>query len=272
MTDGPDLDYDHGALWLPSLHAHLAGFLPASVEQRLKEAEPEGPWSARDALGKAVDLDDLYRRTRTWIEARGVIAYHGTRLSENQVEAVAREGLRPLVMEDRTAALTAWLDSHPRWPEIEGRLPEAIAFVRRNSGSREGQVHLTLSRAGLLFRFNHYLVEGSEFDHHVANFLLGDDARNWYRHRGRAMLYRVRLTGREALAAANPHGEFQVPNLIDEVVLGLAWSMAMSDQDTAKLEIDCGMMLLEGLPSDRIIEAIEVPDEVLWPHYDMRAR
>jgi hypothetical protein len=151
-------------------------------------------------------------------------------------------------------------------------LPEAIAFVRRNSGSREGQVHLTLSRAGLLRRFNHYLVEGSEVDHHVANYLLGDEARDHYPHRGRAMLYRVRLPGREALAAANPHGEFQVPNLIDEVVQALAWTMAMGHQDTAQLEMDCGLILYERLPPDRIIEAKEVADDALWPHYDMRAR
>lgn len=272
VADGIELEFDEGAVWLPSFRAHLGDFLPPGIDQKLIEAEPEGPWSARDALGKAVDLHELYQLTRSWIEARPVIAYHGSRLNADQVASVAREGLRPLVTEDRIAALTAWLGTHPRWPEFESRLPEAIAFVRRNSGTREGQVHLTLSRAGLLLRFNHYLVEGSEFDHHVANYLLGDEARDYHRHRGRAMLYRVRLSGREALAAANPHGEFQVPNLIDEVVQGLAWTMAMGHQNAAQLEMDCGFILYEGLAPDRIIEAVEVADEALWPHYDMRAR
>lgn len=272
MTDGIELDFDDGASWLPSLHAYLRDFLPAGAEQRLKEADPEGPWSARDALGRAVDLYDLYQLTRTWIEDREVIAYHGSRLNDEQIASVAREGLRPLVAEDRIAALTAWLGTHPRWREIERRLPEAISFVRRNSGSREGQVHLTLSRAGLLRQFNHYLVEGSEFDHHVANYLLRDEARDHHRHRGRAMLYRVRLPGRDAVAAANPHGEFRVPNLVDEVVQGLAWTMAMDHQETARREIDCGLILYETLTPSCIIEAIEIADDALWPHYDMRAR
>ena len=81
MADGADLDFDDGASWLPSLRAHLSGFLPAGVERKLTAADPEEPWSARDALGKAVNLHDLYHLTRTWIEARDVSAYHG---SQNQ--------------------------------------------------------------------------------------------------------------------------------------------------------------------------------------------
>lgn len=38
-------------------------------------------------------------------------------------------------------------------------------------------VYGLLSRSGLVRGCNHYLVEGSEFDHHVANYLFGSERR-----------------------------------------------------------------------------------------------
>lgn len=83
-------------------------------------------------------------------------------------------------------------------------------------------------------------MEGSEFDHHVASSLFCDECHDLNRARGRGLIYRVRVDGAPAFAAANPFGKIAEPNLVSEFVQSLAWSLATGREDTEALELDCG--------------------------------
>ncbi len=274
MTDRPALfDFDDGEAWLPDLRSHLGCLLPTDSEQQLRAGAIEDCWDAKIALAQIIDLSELYEPAREWINGRDVVCYHGTRLDAEQRASVSRHGLIPLDPAKREEAIRRYLAPHPRWREIEGRVAEAIDFVGDGgAGNRQGQVHLTLSGAGLLRGFNHYLVEGAEFDHHVANYLLGEECHDLNRERGQGLLYRARLDGSAAVAAANPFGEPNPPNLLGEIIETLAWFLATGRNDTANLELDCGLILYEGIAPDAIIEVVEVPDDTLWGHYDHRLR
>ena len=266
-------EFDDGASWLPILAASLGALLPRNARDLISSTQPDGPWSASETLSKAVDIDAVYEAMRRWVSERDVAAYHGTRLNPVQRGSVARNGLRRLVPADRSTAIEAFLGEHPRWDEIRHRVPEALAFMERGgAGNRAGQVHLTLSREGLVKGFNHYLVEGSEFDHHVANYLLGEECHEQNRRRGEAILYRVRLSGEEALAAANLFGEMKHPNLLREVFQSVSWFLSTGDTETSALELDCGMILYRDVEPADIIETITIPDSELWEHYDHRLR
>ena len=92
------------------------------------------------------------------------------------------------------------------------------------AGRRESQVHLTLSRCGLLHAFNHYLTHGSEFDQHVAYALLGNEGKELLRKDGKARVIKVSVPGDIALNAANryfpiddqPLEKGQLPNLVED--------------------------------------------------------
>lgn len=268
----PILEFDDGPQWLPSLVAQFGDLLPADAGEQLRKANPEGPISARFALYELADKRRLWEATRTWLLAREVFAYHGTRINEAQHRSIQRDGLRPLVAAERVPAIAAFLGEHRLWPEIGGRVAEAIEFVSSRAGNREGMVYGLFSRSGLVRGCNHYLVEGSEFDHHVANYLLGDICHDENRRRGRGTLVQFRLTGAEAVDAANPRGEIgDEPNLLAELIGAVAWWLVTGDDDTAAQEEGCGLMRYEAIPPDRISAFIDVPDEELWPHYDNRA-
>jgi len=269
----PVLEYDDGPRWLPSLVAHLEQLLPEDARERLRATEPEGSCSARFALYAIVDKHQLLKATREWLLERDVFAYHGTRINEAQRRSIELQGLRPLVAADRVGAIETFLRDHPRWAEVSGRLSEAIAFVQRQAGRREGMVYGLFSRTGLVRGCNHYLVEGSEFDHHVAAYLLEGICHEENRRRGQGTLVQFRLTGAEAIAAANPRGEFsEEPNLLAELVGAVAWWLATGDDDTAAQEEGCGLMRYEAISPSLITAFITVSDEELWPHYDNRMR
>jgi hypothetical protein len=269
----PVLEFDEGHQWLPSLVADLRHLLPADAGERLRKADPEGPCSARFALYGIANKHRLLEATREWLLARDVFAYHGTRINEAQRRSIEREGLRPLVAADRAPAIEAFLRDHPRWLEVSGRVAEAIEFVCRRAGNREGMVYGLFSRSGLVRGCNHYLVEGSEFDHHVAAYLLDDICHDENRRRGQGTLVQFRLSGAEAITAANPRGEIgEEPNLLAELIGSIAWWLATGDDDTAAQEEGCGLMRYEAISPARITAFIIIPDEELWPHYDNRMR
>jgi len=90
---------------------------------------------------------------------------------------------------------------------VEPRLNDIIEQLgSAQHGKRAGQVHLTISRAGLVRSFNHYLVGGSEFDWHASALLLGDEGRELLVKDGEMQLIKVRVPGRAAFSASNPYG------------------------------------------------------------------
>ncbi len=128
------------------------------------------------------------------------------------------------------------------------------------AGRREGQVHLTLSRGGLVNGFNHYLTRGSEFDQRVAHTLLGADGTALLEADGEPMIISVAVPGQVALDAANrysavdeclAHGE--VPVLVDEFVKSWCYGLAHPGFDCSTLEVDCGLVFESTVPAAWIV-------------------
>ena len=144
----------------------------------------------------------------------------------------------PLNANARRTRLVRALSSHKRWREVAHCLDEILYQygTGNEAGNREGQVHLTLSRNGLVGGFKHYLTHGAEFDQRVAQTLLGDDGLELLRKDGTARLIRVAVPGDIALDAAHPHFSIEqllakgdVPNLVDDILK--VWSYSLSHPD-----------------------------------------
>ena len=159
------LDFDCIDDWTHQLSAALNDHLPDAVDSIFLDAAPELVEDARDLLFEVADRDAIIDATLTWIRGTHVVGYHGTRLTEPEVESVRELGLLPLKGSARRNRLACTLSAHPRWSEVVDRLD---AEIEAHGTGREDLVALTLSRAGLEKSFNHYLAHGAEFDYDVA--------------------------------------------------------------------------------------------------------
>ncbi len=223
---------------------------------------PEYIEDARDLLFNLADRDAIIDATLEWIRSSTVAGYHGTRLTHAEVDSVRAKGLLPLKAEARRDRLVRALSSHPRWRQVADRLDELIQAHGQGAraGRREDQVHLTLSRSGLMSGFNHYLTHGSEFDQHVAHALLGSQGKELLSQDGAPTLIKCAIPGDVALDAAHPffsiddlRSRGDVPNLVDEFLKTWSYKLAHPDFQACTLEVDCGMFFCEIVPAGWII-------------------
>jgi len=195
-----------------------------------------------------------------WLYGQSVAAYHGSRLDDEDVQMIRKAGLRCLSAAERRAPLLKKLASHPRWPEVAENLDHVLELMGRGNfaGHREGQVHATISRAGLLNCFNHYLTHGSEFDQHAANMLLGNDCKASLAAYGKPVLVVLKVPGQVALEATNPYGfgTEELPNLVAELAKPWSWWLANPEFSTVTGGFDCGL-IFEGIVGPEWIHAIE---------------
>lgn len=251
----PDVfDFDEITEWAPRLCQHLRGHDLEQIAKTIRETETEYWEDSRDILLRAIGRDEAANQVAIWLKAQTVIGYHGTRLSPADLESVRARGLIPLTAADRKVRLTRSLSAHARWGEVEPKLDEAIELfgAKDFAGRREGQVHLTASRAGLTESFNHYLEEGSEFDGHIAQHLLGDEGRALIMADGTPYLIKAAVPGSLAYDACNPYPEIShdLPNLVEPILTSLACWLADESFRSAAMELDCGIVLYEAVPPD----------------------
>jgi hypothetical protein len=206
MTNVPLLDFDEIDVWFPQLTKVLTPLLPPDVGDRLQRANPEFVEDARDLVFVLGDRDRVIDAAIDWIRSSRLIAYHGTRLTDDDVKSVTACGLISLTVKDRRARIVRALSSHPAWNTAADRLDEVLRNHGPGSvaGVRAGQVHLTLSRSGITQGFNHYLTHGAEVDQHIAHALLGEEGQECLRTDGKSRLILVKLSGDIALQAAHP--------------------------------------------------------------------
>jgi hypothetical protein len=98
-------DFDRIEHWGPALKAEVSDLLPSDVARIISAADPESIEDARDELFKVIDRHVIIARASSWIEAGPVVAYHGSRLNPEEIEAVRREGLKPLIAASRADRL-----------------------------------------------------------------------------------------------------------------------------------------------------------------------
>lgn len=256
------IDIDRIEEWGPPLGRALGDLLPPNMEV-LRRARPEFLSDAREIIFAERDIEQVVARCWAWISSGSVIAYHGTRLDEPGRVSVLEHGLKRLTAADRADSLRERLGEHPEWEERKHELDPMIARMAGEyglAGSREGQVHLSISRLSLIRSCNHYLVEGSEFDGHAARSIFGMQGQQLLQAKRDPTLFKVKVPGAIALEASNPWGcPRPLPNFIREL-LDL-WSYRQFYGDYSATDgTDCGMMFKRDLPPDWII-GFEIVDE-----------
>jgi len=257
------LDFDDINDWAPRLATALRTHVPNSVKQKVLEATPEYIEDARDLLFDLTDRDAVIDAVLEWLHSSKVVGYHGSRLTDEEISSVQETGLTPLEAVTRRKRLIRALSPSPRWSEVEAQLDAAIQAHGQGgyAGYREGQVHLTLSRAGLTNGFNHYLTYGAEFDQHVAQSLLGLEGKKLLACDGKARVIRFAVPGTVALEAAHPffgirdvRDSGEVPNLVDDFLKSWSFRLAHSMFQSCTLKVDRGMTFRSNLPADWIID------------------
>ena len=256
------IDVDQIEDWAPALGRELSDLLPPDMEA-VTRARPEFLSDARELIFADSDVEQVAARCWAWISSASVIAYHGTRLDQQGRESVLEKGLTRLKAAGRTDSIRERLAQHPEWIGREHELQPLIAKLSGENGvmgSREGQVHLSVSRLSLIRDCNHYLVEGSEFDGHAARSLFGMHGQRLLQAGREPTLFKLQLPGAIALEAANPWGcPRPLPNLIREMLD--VWSYRQFHEDYAPSDgIDCGMMFKMDLPPEWIM-GFEIVDE-----------
>ena len=252
-------EVDH---WAAALTAALTPHVPQSVRNEIRRANPEYIEDAADLLLDLCSRDVIVGAALAWIQSVAIAGYHGTRLTDAEVAAVRAEGLVPLNPPLRRARLERALSAHPRWPQVGIRLDSEIESygARAAGGRRDGQAHLTLSRAGLTQSFNHYLTHGSEFDQSVARALLNDEGLALLAKDGDARVIEFAVPGAAALNAAHPYfsvedllGRGELPNIARDFIQVWSFRQARATYQCRDLTLDCGMIFRSTVPSEWIL-------------------
>jgi hypothetical protein len=256
----PVFDFDAVEVWGPRLQWELVHLLPPNTASKIASTKHEFVEDAHDQLLEIFGpgLAELFDRITEWLQRQSVAAYHGSRLTAQEVAGIKREGLKPLCGRHRISRLVAMLSAHPDWDGVEPKLEAAVdAFgrdgVQTGYGKREGQVHATLSRAGLVHSFNHYLYEGSEFDTNVARYLLKESGISLVTAFGQPHVFHLHVPGRIAVEANNPYQLGEAP-MLREIMKAWAWWLANKVHSSASLRIDCGLRFESDIPPAWIAE------------------
>ena len=261
------LDFDCIDDWAPKLNVALEDYLHEGITSALMGAAPEFIEDARDLLFELTDRDAIIDAMLAWMRSTQVIGYHGTRLTDAEVVSVRDLGLLPLRASARRVRLSRVLSVHPRWNEVADGLDAAI---QAHAGSRENRVDLTLSRAGLIQRFNHYLTHGAEFDQCVADALLGVEGTNLLMRDGQPRIIHVAVPGNAALDAAHPYIDIEalrargdLPKLIGDFLMAWSYGLAYPNFQARTLKVDRGMVFRSVVPSDWLLRIETVTEPIL---------
>ena len=154
------LDFDSNCTWVPLLTNAIGSLMSHAARERILAEKPELIEDALRLLFSCAKRERIINATLKWIRTDTVTGYHGSRLIDSEVESIRSRGLLPLEAPTRRKRLIRTLSRHARWnPET---LNAALVMYGESNkaGRRERQVHLTLSRCGILHDFNHYLTQG----------------------------------------------------------------------------------------------------------------
>jgi hypothetical protein len=170
-------DFDEIDEWFPYMCEALIPILPDKTLPIISNSSIEYMEDSLDLLFKLANKDQIINSALDCLSSSNIIGYHGTRLTQSEKQDVIHNGLIPLVASNRISRISEILTEplYSKRISIE-ELNSAIVQYGGNKyeGSRENQVHLTLSYSGLINGFNHYITYGSEFDQHVVRHLWGD--------------------------------------------------------------------------------------------------
>lgn len=213
----------------------------------------------------AVDMRGIVCATLEWIKQHSITAYHGTRLTADELQSIQKNGLEVLRAEARKVRLERALSSHPNWSLVSQNLAMKIHLGGCGAliGKRTGQAHLTLSRASLENGFNHYLTHGSEFDQHIAHQLLEEEGVNLLAQDGVAYILEFSVPGGDAIIAAHRHfspeemiERGEVPNIVREFLKVVSYRVSHPEFYPADLRADCGFIFSSNVPASWLTSTV----------------
>jgi hypothetical protein len=267
--------YDEFRTWKDSFSDVIQDVVGNKVVENLSSSTFEFIEDAGDFVASHTDIETISSQIHKWLLENEFCAFHGTRLLPEEIDSVQQNGLLPLVAADREHRLRRILERHPKWRSVEDKIGEVILDVgpRAKQGRREGQVHFSLSRSGLVHGFDHYLTHGSEFDQHVVQRLFDDQSGlELLKTETAAALIHVRMSGEDLVRGAHPFfsyldvvGMGEVPGLGRTFLNAWSFLTAKPTYDIAKLRTDCCMMQRVATPPEKIV-AIEKLGELGVPN------
>ena len=104
-------DFDHIEAWGPRLCRKLSVAVPGDVSQAIASGKPKLVEDARDILLSKVDQTVVLRLVVNWLKLQTIVAYHGSRLTAEEIVDIRRDGLRVLKATDREQRLRTILSS-----------------------------------------------------------------------------------------------------------------------------------------------------------------
>lgn len=205
------IDYDKIEEWESELDTIISEIITQRFYNELQAARHEYIEDAGNMLSNFIGIENLINHLCERLSDFNVRFYHGTRLSDYEFLQINSNGLVPLDISKRKAALEEILKFHPEWEKARSNIDKSISYVANGgAGLREdGCIHACISRAGLLKGCNHYLEFGAEVDGHIVHNLFGpshDFALALLKKHRKAALISFLYPFREAAEAANPRG------------------------------------------------------------------
>jgi hypothetical protein len=244
------IDFDSIDDWAPKLTDALSQCVPDSIREVMAGMSPEFVEDSKATLLALAPRDAVIAATLDWVRSDTIAAYHGSRLTEADIESIRKVGLKPLDARDRGDRLLRALSRHPHWAKVEYRLSTSLQAhgAGNRAGHREGQVHLTLSRVGLTEGFSHYLTGGSEFDQQVASDLLGQEGLDLLARDGTPTVVQLAIPGERALDGAHRHFNVEdmlrrgdVPNVVDSFLEAWSYRLSYPSYQSRTRKLDCGI-------------------------------
>ena len=260
------IDYDQIDEWGPWIGVMVAEIASSEIGKAILESEPVYLEDAGAFLCDRIGRGRLIEHLAMRLAPYAVRMYHGTRVTDAELESIRTEGLKPLKLVDRKPALAAIFGEHPKWAEAK---PHFEAVLHKfgpgeGAGPREDNcVHFCFSRTGLVRGCNHYLTHGAEVDRHIVHHLFGDEiALDLLRTHRRAKLVTFLSPFPKAAQAANPWGfpSEDLPSLLGMLIN--AWGYRQAHPAfTVVSQRDCTAARFEGpILASQIERIVDVDD------------
>lgn len=245
----------------------MTQIVPASAISNIRNLAPRFLEDPRNHLFELFGRNYIRRRLAAHLQNCSIKFFHGTRLSQADLESVKRSGLLPLNLADRRQGLIEILKKHPLWDDVSVGFDDALQMYGRKHtlGSREnGCVYACFSRSALLKGCTHYLQNGAEVDDFIGHHLFGNASADEFFNRYRSpYIISFDLSFAEAARYSTSFQEQETGEdiIVDKLLCYWAYSLTTPDFEVGS-QGDCIAIKIRGsIAPDRLdIEAVNDVD------------
>lgn len=252
------IDFDSND-WMAPLGDALRNSVPQGRRDALPAAQIRYTDDALDILVDETSASRVVDTTLAWIRSNSLRVFHGTRLTDEEAEAMKTDGMRPLSVDGRID----WL--RHTFPQLAAILTEDFVSKAMDAGQmryRDSQVHAAISRREMFSGYD-YLQEGSEFDRRLLEWGGRPDLVATLKSRGRPRLVSLVVPGDEALAAMHPIFSIDdvrtndtYPNLVRQLLQ--AWAWELHRPGAPREGVDACLMFKAAVPGEFVEDIIAV--------------